>query len=153
LGTEGIWRGHNFVVVGRVTYAWQSGRWNEWHCAMSDGTSAWLSDAQLEYAMTAQVEQKENLPAPNGVQVGQHFTWGGVDYQVATITAAIYVGTEGDLPFTTGDKSESWFADLQNSSGALATIDGSENPPLLYTGEYVSFDALELKGLREFDGW
>ena len=153
LGTEGKWRGHNFVVVGRVTYAWQSGRWNEWHCSLSDGKSAWLSDAQLEYAMTEQTATNEILPTPNGVEVGQHFTWNGVEYQVATITAAIYVGTEGDLPFTTSDRSESWFADLQNSTGALATIDGSENPPLLYTGEYVSFDTLELKGLREFEGW
>ena len=153
LGTEGKWRGKNFTVVGRVTYAWQSGRWNEWHCMMSDGKNAWLSDAQLEYAMTAQLDVNEPLPNPNSVTVGQSCTWGGIPYQVSTITAAAYVGTEGDLPFTTDSKSESWFADLQNSTGALATIDGSESPPLLYTGEYVSFEALELKNLKEFEGW
>ncbi|MEP6766533.1 MAG: DUF4178 domain-containing protein, partial [Gemmatimonadaceae bacterium] len=106
LGTEGKWRGRNFTVVGRVTYAWQFGRWNEWHCMMSDGTSAWLSDAQLEYAMTAQLDSKEALPNANNVTVGQAFTFAGVHYQAANITAAMYVGTEGDLPFTTDNRTE-----------------------------------------------
>ncbi|MEP6779817.1 MAG: DUF4178 domain-containing protein [Gemmatimonadaceae bacterium] len=153
LGTEGKWRGRNFTVVGRVTYAWQFGRWNEWHCMMTDGKSAWLSDAQLEYAMTAQIDTPEELLAPNLINVGKTFTFAGIHFQAATITAAVYVGTEGDLPFTTDNRTENWFADLQNSQGALATIDGSERPPLLYVGEYVSFETLELKGLREFDGW
>ena len=153
IGTEGKWRNKNFTVVGRVTYAWQFGRWNEWHCIMSDGNSAWLSDAQLEYAMTALAQHDEPLPSPNLITVGQAFKFGALHYQAATITAAVYVGTEGELPFTTDNRTENWFADLQNSQGALATIDGSENPPLLYTGEYVSFEALELKGLREFEGW
>ena len=153
LGVEGKWREKNFTVVGRVTYAWQAGRWNEWHCLLSDGKSAWLSDAQLEYAMTTPFESKEHVPNPHALQVGQSFNWDGVHYQVATITPAVYVGTEGELPFTTSDRVEYWFADLQNSEGALATIDGSEDPPLLYVGEYVDFDALSLKGLKEFEGW
>jgi hypothetical protein len=153
LGVEGQWRGKNFVVVGRVTYAWQSGRWNEWHCRLSDGRSAWLSDAQLEFAMTMQLEKTDGLPDPHTVRVGQKFSWASVTYQVANITPAVYVGTEGELPFTTSDKAEYWFADLQNAEGAMATIDGSETPALLYVGEYVDFDALQLKGVREFEGW
>lgn len=153
LGVEGKWRNRNFVVVGRVTYAWQHGRWNEWHCRMSDGTSAWLSDAQLEYAMTSQLADAENVPDPQSVQVGDAFKFDKVNYQVANLTPAVYVGTEGELPFTTYDKSEYWFADLQNTDGGLATIDGSESPPLLYVGEYVSFQELAMNGLREFDGW
>lgn len=153
LGVEGKWRGRNFAVVGRVTYAWQGGRWNEWHCRMSDGVSAWLSDAQLEYAITIELAEHEPLPTPQSLEVGQRFKWNGVAYQVSTLTPAVYLGTEGELPFTTYDKAEYWFADLQNATGGLATIDGSESPPLLYVGEYVTFDALELRGLREFEGW
>ncbi len=153
LGVEGTWRQHNFIVVGRVSYQWQSGRWNEWHCRMSDGTSAWLSDAQLEYAMTAQLEGEHELPNPQTVTVNQKFQWAGITYRVANITPAVYIGTEGELPFTTSDKTEYWFADLQNADGKLATLDGSESPPLLYVGEYVDFDDLALKGLREFEGW
>lgn len=153
LGVEGVWRQRNFVVVGRISYQWQSGRWNEWHCRVSDGSSAWLSDAQLEYAMTAQLTNIADLPNPHSLTVNQKFQWAGITYGVANITPAVYVGTEGELPFTTYDKTEYWFADLQNAEGKLATLDGSESPPLLYVGEYVDFADLSLKGLREFDGW
>lgn len=153
LGVEGKWRQKKFVVVGRVSYQWQHGRWNEWHCQLTDGTSAWLSDAQLEYAMTSLLSVATGLPDPATVGVGQKFTWGGVAYEVANVTAAVYIGTEGELPFVTAGKTEYWFADLQNSEGQLATLDGSETPPLLYVGEYVNFEELELTGLREFDGW
>ena len=45
------------------------------------------------------------------------------------------------------------FADLRTSSGEFATIDYSENPPLLFLGRAVEFDELHLKNLREFEGW
>jgi hypothetical protein len=32
-------------------------------------------------------------------------------------------------------------------------VDGSDHPPVLYVGEYVSFDDLALRNLREFEGW
>lgn len=153
LGTEGEWRQRNFVVVGRVSYQWQSGRWNEWHCRVSDGSSAWLSDAQLEYAMTAEFTGQRDLPHPQTLNIHKKFEWGGITYRVANITPAMYIGTEGELPFTTYDKAEYWFADLQNADGKLATLDGSETPPLLYVGEYVDFADLKFKGLREFEGW
>ncbi len=44
-------------------------------------------------------------------------------------------------------------ADLQGDDSSFATLDYSEEPPLVFLGEYVEFDALQLSGLREFDGW
>ena len=51
LYTEGIYGHKSFVVVGRIVYEYDQGAWNEWHVMMNDGTSAWLSDAQQEYAV------------------------------------------------------------------------------------------------------
>ena len=45
------------------------------------------------------------------------------------------------------------FADLRTSGGAFGTLDYSENPPLLFLGEWVEFDDLHLKNLRQFEGW
>lgn len=153
IGTEGRWRQRTFQVVGRLTYAWARGRWNEWHCVMNDGGSAWLSDAQLEYAMTVQVEPRGKLPELRNVLVGDKFVWYDVPYEVANVVEAHYVGTEGELPFTTWEKQVCTFVDLQNADGGLATVDGTEVPPLLYIGEFVSFDDLALKQLRVFEGW
>lgn len=153
IGTEGRWRGTSFLVVGRIAYAWARGRWNEWHCLLNDGTSAWLSDAQLEYAMTRAITPDGPLPDANRIKVGQAFTWDQHRYEVATITHASYVGTEGELPFTSYTREICMFVDLQNDAGELATVDFSDDPPVLYVGEYCDFDALELGNLRVFDGW
>ena len=45
--TEGTYKGKRFQVIGRIIYEYEQGGWNEWHIVFSDGTSGWLSDAQL----------------------------------------------------------------------------------------------------------
>ena len=141
------------MVVGRIAYGWARGRWNEWHCVLADGTSAWLSDAQLEYAMTTAAPPEFEVPAVTTVRVGERYSWENTPYEVASITEARYLGTEGELPFTTWDKSACLFIDLLNREHGLATIDGSEAPPVLFLGEYVTFDDLRLTNLREYEGW
>jgi hypothetical protein len=153
LGTDGKWGDRAFTVVGRIAYGWERGRWNEWHCSLGGGGSAWLSDAQLEYAMTEQVELELPLADVHGLRVGDIVPAAGKRFQVATLTRARYLGTEGDLPFTSYSRDVALFIDLQNDEGGLATIDTTDSPPSLYVGEYVSFDALSFRGLREFEGW
>lgn len=153
IGTEGKWREKRFLVVGRLTYEWARGRWNEWHCRLNDGGSAWLSDAQLEYAMTVAVPPSGKLPNPNNVHVGETFYWNDHAYDVSTMTHANYLGTEGELPFTSSTRETCLFIDLQNGLGELATVDFSETPPLLYLGEYCDFESLAFTNLRQFEGW
>ncbi len=153
LGTEGQWGTRTFVVVGRIAYVWARGRWNEWHCRLTDGASAWLSDAQLEYAMTTELAVDIPLPSVSSVHVGERFTWGGIAYEVSTVTRARYAGTEGDLPFATYRRDDCVFVDLQNGEGGLATIDATDTPSTLFVGEYVTFDHLALRNVREFEGW
>ncbi|MBA3917926.1 MAG: DUF4178 domain-containing protein [Gemmatimonas sp.] len=153
LGTEGRWRDQNFVVVGRLSYQWARGRWNEWHCVLNSGHSAWLSDAQLEYAMTMQADPAGVLPSIDRIQVGTLYFFDNVPYEVASITEAEYIGTEGDLPFTTTARHRCRFVDLMNVEGRFGTVDGSETPARLYLGEYLTFDQLALRNLREFEGW
>ena len=60
--TEGVYRNKAFVAVGRILYEYDQGSWNEWHITMNDGKSAWLSDAQNEYAISFAA-----FRAPNGI--------------------------------------------------------------------------------------
>ncbi len=140
INTEGKYGNKSFVVVGRILYEYDQGRWNEWHVMMNDGTSAWLSDAQ-------------NLPAASQVQVGQQFTWNNQRYTVSVVTPAHYRGVEGELPFQYWDKTDVTFVDLRTESRKFATLDYSDPEPALYLGEFAEFDDLELKNLRSFEGW
>ncbi len=153
LGMEGRWRDKTFLVVGRLTYAWARGRWNEWYCRLNDGTSAWLSDAQLEYAMTREVAPGRSLPHPATLKVGDRLDTPSGSYVVTGLTQAEYVGTEGELPFTTGERELCWFADLSSGDQGFATLDGSESPSLLFEGEYLTWREMAPSGFRELAGW
>jgi len=152
INTEGKYGNKAFVVVGRILYEYDQGGWNEWHVMMNDGTSAWLSDAQSEYAVSFS-SKTPNLPPVEQVQVGEQFTWNNQPYTVSVITPAHYRGVEGELPFQYWGKTDVTFVDLRTESGKFATLDYSDPEAALYLGEFVEFDDLKLKNLHSFEGW
>jgi hypothetical protein len=152
LNTEGVYGKKAFVVIGRILYEYDQGGWNEWHIVMNDGASAWLSDAQNEYAVSFSATAP-SLPAAGELRVGQCFTWNKQPYTLSVITPAHYRGVEGELPFPYWDKTEVTFADFRSQTGKFATLDYSDRQPALYLGEFVDFDDLKLKNLRKFEGW
>ena len=152
-GTEGRWRGRPFVVVGRIRYGYRRGRWSEWHLRFADGGGGWLSDAQLEWAVTEQVAAPLDMPNAADLAPGRQVRLADGDYTVASVTRARYLGVEGELPFEYWDKAEVPFADLRSPAGRFATVDGSERPSLLFVGEPVPYEALALTNVRAFDGW
>ncbi|MGZ8412395.1 MAG: DUF4178 domain-containing protein [Gemmatirosa sp.] len=165
-GATGRWRERGFTVVGRIVYEHERGAWSEWHLRFDDGRGGWLSDAQLEWAITELVEPTPSLPASvdamrglSGQYAGTRTMRGatmqfdGAVYTVTSVTRARYRGVEGELPFVYWDKAEVPFADLRTPDARFATIDFSEDPPLFFAGEFVPFDSLQMAGLREFEGW
>ncbi len=152
LGTTGTYGGARFTVVGRIAYAWDAGAWSEWHLAFGDGRSGWLSDAQGEYAVTfAVAPAPPSLPPAASLAPGQTVELGiaGGPHTVGAVTRARYAGVEGELPFEYWGKDATPFVDLRSQAGGLATLDYSEDPPLLFAGEFVELDALGLRDLRD----
>ena len=153
IGTEGVYQNKAFVVIGRIIYQYEQGNWNEWHLVYNDSSNGWLSDAQLEYDLSAQTKAPPQLPASDQIKRGDSIQCNGKTYFVTSLTRARYKGVEGELPFQYFDKTALLFADLRNSAGEFATIDYSEDPPLLFEGRAVEFDDLHFKNMRLFEGW
>ena len=153
LYTEGVFDNRRFTVVGRIRYEWEQGGWNEWHIVFGDQASGWLSDAQAEYAVSFLAAPPEPLPPPGSIRPGAMLRISGAPFYVTHLTPVRYIGFEGELPFTTTDRSEFLTADLRTFDARFATIDYSEQPPLLFAGRFASFDELRLTNLREFEGW
>jgi len=152
LGTSGVYENRAFTVGGRIIYDYDEGSWNEWHIMLSQGGSAWLSDAQSQYAVTLAFNATP-LPPVGAVQLGERFTWSKTEYTVTAITEARYRGVEGELPFEYWDKQSATFVDLRSPGADFATLDYSDENPVLYLGRAVDFDDLRLKNLRTFEGW
>src|ERR1700678_268899 len=113
--TSGTYNNKNFDVIGRIIYEYEQGGWNEWHIVFSDGVSGWLSDAQLQYAVSFLIPGTA-LPAEGEVFRGKHFNFSNIDFEVSTMTMAAYKGVEGELPFPFYGKTNMLFADLRTRS-------------------------------------
>ena len=153
INTEGIFDKKAFVVVGRIIYEYDQGGWNEWHLMFNDGTSGWLSDAQLEWAVTSQFDSKGAPRNPRGLKPGKMLKFGSKDFEITTIPEAHYKGVEGQLPFQYWGKDKVTFVDLRTLTRSFATLDYSDPEPLLYIGRFVDFEELRLTNLRQFEGW
>lgn len=153
INTEGVFDKKAFVVVGRIMYQYSQGSWNEWHLMFNDGSSGWLSDAQLEWSVTMQYASKGVPGSPEQLKPGESLTLGNTEFTVTTTTRAHYKGVEGQLPFEYWDKREVMFVDLRSHTRAFATIDFSDSQPLLFIGRFVEFEELRLTNLRQFEGW
>jgi hypothetical protein len=153
IGTEGVFRNKPFVVVGRILYEYELGRWNEWHLVFSDSTSGWLSDASLEYAVSFQRPLPPAVPPAHDLPRGWTQHVDNVRLEVTSITRAHYAGVEGELPFEYWGKQDVIFADMRSADAHFATLDYSENPPLLFLGEALEFDDLKFKNLKQIEGW
>ena len=106
-----------------------------------------------EYAVSFLAQPESPLPGPQDVYRGLAYAQAGVNLVVTTLTEASYEGVQGELPFQYWDKTVCRFADLRSVDGRFATIDYTEQPPLLFLGEFVEFESLQLKNLKEFEGW
>lgn len=152
INTEGAYGNHSFVVVGRIIYQYEQGGWNEWHIIFNDGKDGWLSDAQDEY-MVSFAQNVPNLPSPKDAKLGQDFQWNHIQFTVTSRTLAHYAGVEGELPFQYWDKKDVVFIDLRSHANDFATLDYSDEKPVLYIGKAVDFDDLRLMNTRKFEGW
>jgi hypothetical protein len=155
LGVEGRYRGTHFAVVGRLQVEYPDGAWNEWFLTFEDGRTGWLGEASGTYTVSFETQIKEPLPTWEDVLLlpGHKVTLNGRTFEVADARMARVVGGEGELPFNPIGWYEARVADLRSDTASFATLDYSEDPPRVFLGEVVEFDTLQLRGLREFEGW
>ena len=149
IGTSGVFLGINFTIVGRLQLVYEDGYWNEWHAMLDDGSSAWLSDASGQYALTAKADKAQaNLPEFDSIAAGGKLLYEGASYVAADIRTARCTGGEGELPFRAGTGWEARVADFR-SGNLFLTLDYSEGGlPIAYLGKRVTLESLKCQNLR-----
>ncbi len=154
LGTQGQYRGRPFTVGGRIQLRYSQGLWNEWYLLFADGSGGWLGETLGNYVVTFAIEAAEPIPPFSQLRAGRHLWLNGRAYEVGNLERAQCIGGEGELPLLVGPGYAAPVADLRglDADNAFATLDYSEEPPLVYVGEQVDFQDLQLTGLRRHDG-
>src|SRR5262245_20023203 len=153
LGVQGRYLDVHFVVIGRIQLRFDQGIWNEWHLLFDDGRSGWLGEAQGTYAVSFLTTPKAALPEFTALKAAEPIELDGQRFQVQNLESARCIAGEGELPFQVGAGYDAPVVDLLGPDDRFATIDYSEEKPLLFIGEYMEFDDLHLSNLRQFDGW
>lgn len=148
IGTEGNYRGMHFAVIGRVQLQYAQGVWNEWHLLFDNQRSGWLSDANGDYTVTFLSRVPEPLPALADLTAGGDVTLNGEPFTVTDIEHGKCIAGAGELLFKVGAGFDAPSADLRSARN-FASIDYSEETPLLFLGASVDFADLHFANLRE----
>lgn len=160
IGVQGRYQGAAFTLVGRLQMRYAGGTWNEWH-ALFDGDansgvgtrSGWLSEDNaghvFSFDMPAGQLPAGGLPDPAALQAGQSLTLDGRFWSVASVTAVRVNAAQGELPVKPQMERGWVVADLRNTQGEVATLDGSAVPPRWSVGHSVALSELALSGLKD----
>lgn len=151
VGTEGSYGGVRFAVIGRIQLRYAAGVWNEWHILFDNQRSGWLSDAGGEYVVSFLAPPGDALPAYDELRIDGRLSLAGQEWLVTNKEDAMCVAGEGELPFAFGAGYPAPLADLRGTdeSGAFASIDYSETPPLFFVGRSQAFASFNFVNLRE----
>jgi predicted RNA-binding Zn-ribbon protein involved in translation (DUF1610 family) len=144
VGLTGKYRKRGFRLTGRTQMRHQAGGiWDEWYAAFDDGRWGWLAEAAGNYYLTFEVAAE----APPLSHLDTGATVPAVDSLVVQeIGTATAVSAEGEIPWRVVPGSEYEYADLSGDAGKFATIDYSEEKPLVFKGSLTSIDELGLAG-------
>lgn len=152
IGANGKHGDRSFDIVGRIQVRYPFGFWNEWYVLFGDGRDGWIGEAQGTYFVCERVDAPA-LPPFEGLGRGTPLQIDGTPMVVTDARTARVVGCQGALPFVQQSGYDAPLVDLRSASNKGATIDYSEEPPLLFVGAFVDFDDLGFTNLRELEGW
>lgn len=151
IGTEGVYKGVHFGVIGRIQMRYEAGLWNEWHIMFDDMKTGWLGEAAGEFYVTFEKPVELAPPPFNAIKVEDRIDLGGHFYTVTNLESATCIAGQGELPFSVGPGFAAPVVDLE-LDGTFATIDYSdadEGITRVYVGERVSARDLKFGNLRD----
>ncbi|MCS6972518.1 MAG: DUF4178 domain-containing protein [Turneriella sp.] len=156
LGATGSIGGKTFKIIGRIQYRHPVGFWNEWFLVVNDDEEdAWLGEASGQYYFT-RLKKDAELPEdldPQKLQAGEAVPISGQKFFVRDIQTTKVVSGEGELPFPFETGYEATVVDCVSSDGDFATLDFSEEKPLVFIGKPVNFRELNLVHVRSVYGF
>lgn len=144
VGVPGKYRGQGFRITGRTQLRHQAGGvWDEWYAAFDDGRWGWVAEAQGRFYVTFKVES--DAPPLERLELGGVVP-GLEPLVVAEIGKAVVISAEGELPWRPEPGVSYPYADLTGEEQRFATIDYSEEPPVVFKGTEAGLRELGIEG-------
>lgn len=146
VGLAGKYRGQGFRITGRTQLRHQAGGvWDEWYAAFDDATWGWLAEAQGKYYLTFQVAAE--APPYDQLDLGVSVP-ALAPLVVNELGVAELASAEGEIPWRPIPGSRYEYADLSGPERRFATIDYSEERPIVFKGRQIDFSDLSLEAVE-----
>ncbi|HWW62423.1 MAG TPA: DUF4178 domain-containing protein, partial [Thermoanaerobaculia bacterium] len=143
VGLAGKYRSQGFRITGRTQMRHQAGGvWDEWYAALDDGTWGWLAEAQGKYYLTFKVAA--SAPPFEQLELGETVE----SLVVSELGVAELASAEGEIPWRPIPGSRYEYADLSGPDRRFATIDYSEDEPVVFKGRQIEFNELALEAVE-----
>ena len=147
VGVAGKYKKNGFRITGRTQLRHQAGGvWDEWYAAFDDGRWGWLAEAQGRFYVTFKVAVQfvEGIPPLDQLQLAAPVP--ALDgLTTAEIGEATLLSAEGELPWTPEPNGVYEYADLTGTDRRFATIDYSEEPPVVFKGNETTIEELGIE--------
>lgn len=151
LMAAGRFDGESFTVVGRQQFRSDAGVWSEWHVALGDGSSGFLSEDNGHYVFSKPLVLAQGMqPAPpaSALRIGAVTAIAGISYSVAFNGKIALIGAEGELPRLSSAGTSFDMVELRNEQGAVLSLEYDSAPPSASLGRAVRLEDLQLTGLQ-----
>ncbi|HVG16130.1 MAG TPA: DUF4178 domain-containing protein [Chitinophagaceae bacterium] len=149
VGTEGIWKGKKFSVLGRFRAWIEEYVFNYWTISFEDNKLAYLGEGYGLYAIYEKREDTEvSLSFLNEVKVGQNKEILGESYLVERKYNCYKWEVEGEL-YLPELSSNFKILELAHTSGRrIELMQGPKDTLFAFSVFYTSYSELKLSGLR-----
>ena len=100
----------------------------------------WLAEAQGRFFLTFRANVQ--APALATLRAGETTSIGSAaqTFTVSEVSSARPISAQGEIPYELVPDDEFYYADLSGPGGAFATIDYSEEVPVVFVGREVTLD-------------
>ncbi|MEW6530975.1 MAG: DUF4178 domain-containing protein [Thermodesulfobacteriota bacterium] len=153
VGATGKIKGRAFTVLGRLSYAYAQGTWNEWFVEMGDGTIQWLSEDEGEIFLETPLELTSLVPSFDKLEPGTPVTLNDRVGVIEELGQAKCLGGEGQIPFVVEIGETYPYADGSGEDGSFVfglEYDPESGEPRAFVGTAVSLkDAAVKADMRE----
>jgi hypothetical protein len=154
IGLTGKVKGTPFEITGRVQLQHSAGGiWDEWYCAFRGGAKwGWLAEAQGKYYLTLpkKLPDGHSIPPVHELQIEDQLVIPGAgNMKVVETGEATAISAEGEIPYPFRPGETTVYADLEGAAGRFATLDASDDQPVLYLGVQASLEQLGISAAAE----
>lgn len=154
VGATGRVGNRGFMVAGVLRKGRPGVKWNEWFLVFDDGGTGWLGEGNSMFQLFGGQAAGRSVPPPEELTPGETIERAGRRWVVVESAKAEVLAAEGELPFAVRGGEARAYADLRSVDGKnTATIDGADEPPVMWEGRVVPLTSLNMEGLRPITGW